>query len=262
MKRLIIAAVAGYVAVCTAMYFLQDGLLFHPRANNAASVTVLTPHAWALNGRGISLNGWHIEHRDATRLPLIIYFGGNAQDVARRADDFIDGRHVPANYLFVNYRGYGSSSGAPSQQALFEDALHIFDAALALPHNGKIVAWGRSLGSGIAVHLAANRSLAGVILITPYDSIRAVAEATFPWLPIAFLLRHPFDSAAIAHQVDVPALVLVARNDRVIPRDHALNLAATWGGPAEVIEYDNVHHDSVQEAVGFYPAIRDFVGKL
>ena len=146
----------------------------------------------------------------------------------------------------MTYRGYGESSGTPSEAALFSDALSIYDAlAGTLPHNGTIAALGRSLGSGVAVHLATQRQIDALILVTPYDSILNVAHRAYSWLPVALLIKHPFDSLA-ATPMDVPALFVVAEHDTLIPPSHAKNLAEHWGAPAEWLMIDDAIHNSIR----------------
>jgi pimeloyl-ACP methyl ester carboxylesterase len=90
---------------------------------------------------------------------------------------------------------------------------------------------GRSLGSGVAVHVAAERKPAGVVLVTPFDSLRAVAQGIYPFVPVSLLLRHPFDSLALAPSIAAPMLALVATQDRVIAPAHARRLFEAWRGP-------------------------------
>ena len=91
---------------------------------------------------------------------------------------------------------------------------------------------GPDLGGGVAVHLAAERPLVGVVLVTPFDSLTAVAQRHYPWLPVRWLLNHPFDALARAPSIRTPMLCLVAGSDRIIPPAHAARLFAAWGGPS------------------------------
>ncbi len=126
-----------------------------------------------------SLSGWVIPARDPESAPLVFYFGGNGEDVSVTGLDIRV--NADANFVLMNYRGYGTSEGAPSESALFADALFTYDTlTAATPHNGKIVAFGRSLGFGVAVYLSAQRRIDALVLVTPYDSIRNVARRRFP----------------------------------------------------------------------------------
>jgi hypothetical protein len=167
-------------------------------------------------------------------------------------------------FLLVNFRGYGRSEGQPGERALFADALRLHDWASARPDvdAARIAVMGRSLGSGVAVHLAAERPLAGVVLVTPFDSLTAVAQHHYPWLPVRWMLRHPFDSLSRAPRLQAPLLCLAAGSDRIIPSSHSARLYAAWGGPKRWIEFPAADHDSVATEPGYWPAIAEFLAGL
>jgi pimeloyl-ACP methyl ester carboxylesterase len=121
---------------------------------------------------------------------------------------------------------------------------------------------GRSLGSGVAVHVAAHREVRGVILITPFDSLLNVARHHYPFLPVKLLLRHPFDSAALAPKVKMPALVLIGRQDDIIPNPLSSALAQRWGGPAQTVAIESVGHNDIQLDEGYWRAINIFLKDL
>ena len=164
--------------------------------------------------------------------------------------------------LLVNYRGYGGSEGKPGEAELFADALQIYDYAQGRARGGRVALMGRSLGSGVAVYLAAQRPVAGVILVSPYDSIESVARGVYPFLPIALMLKHRFDSLSRAAQIRTPLLCLVASEDRVIPRPHSERLYAAWGGPRQWREISPAGHDSIADAPEYWRAIAGFLQAL
>jgi len=129
--------------------------------------------------------------------PLIVYYGGNAEDATGQAFE-----PWPAEWALalVNYRGYGASEGRPSERALCADALVVLDALARRPDvdAARIVLVGRSLGTGVATQVAGQRPVQGVVLISPYDSMVALARDHYPFLPVRWLLRHRFDSVARA----------------------------------------------------------------
>src|SRR5437764_15432172 len=104
---------------------------------------------------------------------------------------------------------------------------------------------GRSLGSGIAVHLAAHRPLRAVILVSPYDSIVEVAKRHYPFLPVSLMLRHRFDSIALAPRIEAPLLCLVATGDRVIPAEHSRALLEAERDTKTLHEFPNADHNSI-----------------
>src|SRR5439155_25043657 len=126
----------------------------------------------------------------------------------------------------------------------------------------RIVAMGRSLGSGVAVHLAAHRVLRGVILVSPYDSIVEVAKRHYPFLPVSLMLRHRFDSLALASRIEAPMLCLVATEDRVIPAAHSRVLFEAWRGTKTWSEVPHSDHDSISAEPGYWRSISDFLKVL
>jgi alpha-beta hydrolase superfamily lysophospholipase len=172
------------------------------------------------------------------------------------------GLYAGWSLLIFNYRGYGRSEGKPGETELFADALHIYDYAAKRAAGGRIAVMGRSLGSGVAVHLAAERPVAGVILVSPYDSVERVARGIYPFLPIGLMLKHRFDSLSRAPRIKAPLLCLVASDDRVIPRPHSELLYAAWGGPRQWREIRPADHDSLAGEPRYWEAIAAFLQDL
>ncbi|HEX5130230.1 MAG TPA: alpha/beta fold hydrolase [Usitatibacter sp.] len=182
----------------------------------------------------------------AARGPLVIYFGGNAEEVTESAHA-VPEAHGDRAVLLVNYRGYGKSAGTPGEKALVADAIEIYDWAAKRPDvdPGRIAVHGRSLGSGVAVQLAAARPVRCVVLTTPFSSALDVARSAYPWLPVALLMRHPFDSIAHAPSLKMPMLVLMGEEDRVIPIASSERLASAWGGPVERLRLPGFGHNDI-----------------
>jgi len=214
---------------------------------------------------GVTIHGW-IKRAPAAakgeRYPLVIVFGG----VARETSWMLNwGEKPPAwGWLVVNYRGYGLSGGVPSESTVVEDAKRIFDYAAARPDVDpeKIVVLGRSLGSYVAVRLAASRPLAGTILATPFDSIAAVAGGRYPFLPMGLLVGGRYDSASIAPSIRTPALFLLAGTDEVTPPQHGEALAKAWGGPKTLFTLPETGHRGVEWRKEYWTHIARFLGTL
>ncbi len=170
-------------------------------------------------------------------------------------------RFSPWSLLAVNYRGYGGNPGSPGERALLADALVLYDWAAARTEVDpeRIVVIGRSLGSGVAVHLAAERRLAGVVLVTPFDSLRAVAQGIYPFVPVSVLLRHPFDSLARASAIETPMLALVAALDSIIAPRHARRLFEAWRGPKQWLEIGTADHNSISDEALYWDTIAAFL---
>jgi pimeloyl-ACP methyl ester carboxylesterase len=184
-----------------------------------------------------------------------MYFGGNAEEVSWMLDE-LPRRDGGASWLLVDYRGYGSSGGMPSEQSLESDAAAWYDHFA--PTNPRILAFGRSLGSGVAVHLAAERKLEGIVLVTPFDSMVQVGQRHYPFLPVDWLLKHRFDSLSLAPKLTTPLLCIVATHDEVIPAEHAQRLYDAWGGPKNLVALA-AGHNSIDGHPDYWPSIRAFL---
>lgn len=246
------------LALPAALYLFQERLIFHPRPMSEASRALIAERAQSVfihAADGTRLHAWH-----RSGSPLTIYFGGNAEEVSwmlSRVSHYAPG----AGWLLVDYRGYGSSAGAPSEKDLVADALLWHDYATRQLGAKKVVAFGRSLGSGVAVQLAAARPVAGVVLVAPFDSLTSLARHYYPFLPVAWMLKHPFESAERARSLTVPLLCLVAERDEVIPVVHSKRLFEAWNGPKRWVELKGAGHNSTDDAPAFWQAIREFLGQ-
>ncbi|MBD8529122.1 MULTISPECIES: alpha/beta hydrolase [unclassified Massilia] len=170
---------------------------------------------------GTRLCGWLMTPRTPGIHPGVLYFGGRSEEVSwvvRDAGNLFPNMTV----LALNYRGYGNSHGIPDETLLVEDGCTLFDwlAALGQVDTRRIAVIGRSLGSGVAVQVAKERAAHSVVLITPYDSILAIAKRKFRAMPIEYMLRHRFESIKHAPALKVPTYVLRAENDDVVPHSH------------------------------------------
>jgi pimeloyl-ACP methyl ester carboxylesterase len=156
---------------------------------------------------------------------LILGFGGNAwnaQDVGEYLHELFPDEHVAA----FHYRGYAPSRGRPSAEALMSDAPLLYDLAVARLKPDKIVAVGFSIGSGVAATLATARKLDGLILVTPFDSLRSVAQSLYPWLPIGPFFEHEIDAASAVASVEVPIAIVAAQRDEIVPAERTEALRA------------------------------------
>jgi len=257
----IVAAVAVVLALPVAMYVGQDRLIFHPQPVTDAGLAQTGksfPGAQSIFMQardGTRLHAWHVAGS-----PLVLYFGGNAEDVAWNLKRVA--QQAPrAGWLLVDYRGYGASDGTPSEEALTDDAIEWFDYAKQKLDAQSIVVFGRSLGSGVAVQLAAARPVQAVILATPFDSLTNVARHHYPYLPVSWILKHPFDSSGRAPSIAAPLLCLVAERDEVIPMAHSRRLFDAWQGPKRWVELRGAGHNGTDDVPAFWQAIREFLGQ-
>ena len=206
--RIMIGLMLAYVVLCGGLFVLQRSLIYFPQPGSADSgVVKMTLES---GGERLQVSMWPREGRRA-----LTYFGGNAEDVSLDMPSFASAFPDEAIYL-LNYRGYGGSTGSPSERALFADGLALFDRVRADHPDVEVI--GRSLGSGVAVYVASQRPVEHLVLVTPYDSLAAVAAEQYPFVPVNWLLRDKFESGKYAPRVSAPTTILAAENDEVIPR--------------------------------------------
>jgi pimeloyl-ACP methyl ester carboxylesterase len=255
-----------YLVVCVAVLLLQDVLVFHPTTLDDAE-DVPAPHTAyagqplevAVDGavlRGVLLPGVGEGPR-----PTLLYFGGNAERVRRRARDRAWARELGWNLALVSYRGYDDSTGSPSAEALLHDAVAVHDALAARPDvdRERIVTWGNSLGSGVAARVARERELAGVILVMPYARLSDIAADVYPWLPVRWLFRHEIDTLTDAPGITEPVLVVHGEKDALIPPEHGRRLVEAWGGAAHLELVAGATHDDLGGRPELRTAIEAFL---
>jgi len=267
----VLTIVAGVVVgLSIFLYFLQDRLIFFRQPLDPGrrdSVLQRFPNVEEVNlvaQDGTRLHGFLSKPAAVagTKFPLVIYFGGNAEE----ASWLLEEGERPQNWawLAVNYRGYGWSEGSPGEQAMAADARRIYDWTRLRSdiEHSRIVAFGRSLGSGVAVRLASERPLAGVVLATPFDSLESVAKRHYPFAPVSLMLRHRFDSLALAPRIGVPMLCIVAERDSIVPAEHARRLFAAWQGDKRLVSIPKADHNDVSANAAFWREIGNFLSRI
>jgi uncharacterized protein len=261
---LVVIAVLA-VGVCLLGYLAQDRLIFFPQALDeraALGIQQSSPRSEAFElavDGGVRLRGWLVDGPSRRPYPLVMYFGGNAEEVSWLVSEFSRVRDWAA--LLVNYRGYGLSQGQPSERALNRDALALYDQVTrrADIDSRRVVAIGRSLGTGVATYLASQRPVAGVVLISPYDSLVEVGRRAYPFLPVDLLLRHRFESKARSPSIHAPLLALVAAQDEVVLPERSRRLAQAWGGPVQLEVLEGVDHNGIHLHADYWRLIDEFL---
>jgi pimeloyl-ACP methyl ester carboxylesterase len=244
---LIVIAATVYAGLCTVLFLYQRSFLYfpQPRAIGGDTPTIT-----------LSLEGADVlvtvrPHRGPNAL---VYFGGNGEDVSYNLSGFSAAFPDHAIYL-MHYRGYGGSTGTPTEATLFADAEALFDRVHS--EHEHVLAVGRSLGSGVAVRLASVRPVARLVLVTPYNSIQELAGLRFPYFPVRWLLRDKFESWKYAAQVTVPTLLVTAEHDESIPRTSTDALLASFrSGIASLEVLAGTTHNTISDNSEYLPLLR------
>jgi uncharacterized protein len=253
--KLLLFVVAAYCCAVLWMWIRQEHYLFVPKHYDP--FPEFESFRWDRVINDVPHQGWFL---DKGKTNTFIYHGGNAEDLAGHCEIFWN--NLDANVLLVNYRGYGQSAGKPGETEMVSDCLEIYDLFCAEtgtpPEN--IFLMGRSLGTGVAIQVAAARPAAGLILVTPYENIAAIVRFQYPWLPLRRMLRHPFAAIDFAPNIKIPALVILAQFDEVIPAESGRKLGEALGGETEIITLPTGHMD-INEHPDYFKAINRFINK-
>jgi len=233
-----------YLVLCAALYLFQRSLLYFPQpARGTASWMELS-----VPGARLQVS---LQERSGSQ--AVLYFGGNAEDVSFSLAELAATFSEQSVYA-LHYRGYGRSTGQPTETALQADALALFDHVAR--QRADITVVGRSLGSGLAVSLAAQRTVSRLVLVAPYDSIEAVAAQHYPLFPVRWLIHDRFDAAALAPRVRAATTVIVAERDEVIPRARTDALVSRFApGVVRLVVVPGAGHNTLDGRPGYDAAL-------
>lgn len=258
-------AVIVYAMVAGILWFMQDSMLYH-RSDGAPMLNdpTLLPKREIVcltTADGLNLRSWYFKAARAD-MPTVVFFHGNAGDI---------GNHLPfakflieagTGLLALEYRGYGGNPGKPREAGLIEDgrAAFAFLKARGIP-DSSVVLYGESLGTGIAVALAAEHHVRAMMLRSPYSSIADVAAIQLPYLPARWLVRDKFDSLARIGRNTAPLFIFHGANDTLIPLALGRALFEAAPEPKTWLTVDGVGHNDVQTPEA-ERAMLDFLAQL
>ena len=254
MKKLIFSAITSvlviYFFLGLLLYIFQRDLIYYP--------TPVVKHPFAEKIFISDDETIKVITLNEGKRKAIMYFGGNGESVAYSAEDFYENFPEYTVYL-VNYRGYGGSSGTPTQAGLFNDAIDIYDKIKK--DHPQIIAIGRSLGSGIAVYLASQREVEKLVLITPFDSIQSVAQEIYPIFPMSLILKDRYPSVAYVEKISAKkTLMLIAQNDKIIYPHHAYRLAKYFVQKELTVKViEGKGHNTISQDQSYYTLLKEFI---
>jgi uncharacterized protein len=263
LKWIIIVVAAGYLGGLAVLYLKQRDLLFPiPPVGRMAPAAAGLPQAGEhvlTTADGEKVIIWHVPAKPGR--PVILYFPGNGDFLAGSAGRFraitSDGNGIVA----LSYRGYAGSSGAPSEEGLLRDAAAAYAFAIARYDASRIVAWGFSLGSGVAVALASEQSIGRLILEAPYTSAVDLAASLFPIAPVGLLMRDRFRSDRRIERVRAPLLIMHGDNDPTVPIVFGERLFALAHEPKQFVRFRGGGHNDLDD-FGAMETARHFIDGL
>jgi pimeloyl-ACP methyl ester carboxylesterase len=239
--------ITSYVCICTFVYAIQDSFIYYPQPKTVSSPdsTIVLP---------VTSANIIITTKQHPGSKAIIYFGGNGEDVSLNLPTFDTTFPDHAIYL-MHYRGYGGSSGNPSEEAIYNDAVKLYKTVIKEHSDISII--GRSLGTGIATRLVSYFPVSHLVLVTPYDSIVEIASNIFPYLPVSILLRDKYESGKYAENINIPTTILMAENDQIIPKESTEMLYSRFPDDvATLVTINNVGHNSISNSPDYLLTLR------
>lgn len=245
MLFLLLAPAVLYLLTCAYLFLQHRAMLYFPQPRQGAAASVMNVE---LDGQKLKLSA-----RPLATPAAVLYFGGNGEDVSLSLEALAAAFPGKAVYL-VHYRGYGGSEGKPTEAGLVADALALFDRLQ--PSHPQITVIGRSLGSGVAVHLASVRPVQRLVLVTPFNSIAELAQQRFPMFPVQWLMLDKYDSWRHAPKVRAPTTLVIASDDEMIPRASAERLFSQFQpGVASKVIIKHRGHNSISDDEGYLTAL-------
>jgi hypothetical protein len=254
-----VAACGGFVAL---VYAAQRSLMYHPERLHTPPAAAGLFEAQEIvfdTADGEKVIVWHVPAKQ--NKPLILYFHGNAGSLRQRADRFRVLASFGYGIVALSYRGYGGSTGSPSEAGLMADAEAAYAFAAAHAPAQRIVMFGESLGTGVAVALAATRRIGGLILEGAFTSAIDVGARTYWFLPVGLLMKDPFRSDTRIGKVTVPLLMLHGVRDGVVPIALGERLFAMANEPKRFVRFDEGAHVNLDQ-YGALDNVRIFIDQI
>ncbi len=250
MKRMLsvilVTAAIVYAAICVGLYLFQRSLIYFP------TTRMLGPtQSAATFDRGVVSLQLTVHPRPGPG--AVLYFGGNGEDVSGSLGPLM-AAYPDREIVMLHYRGYGGSTGRPTEQALADDAAALFDKVHA--EHPDVVVVGRSLGTGVALRLASTRPVSRLVLVTPYDSLMEIAAGQFRMFPVRLLIVDKFESWRYVPKVTAPTLILAAERDEVIPASSSERLRTRFApGQVSYTVIARASHNTISDDPGYVRAL-------
>ncbi len=260
LKWILIVAAAGYCGLLALLYVAQRSLMYFPETARTPPAAAGFPRAQEAvldSAGGARVIVWHAPPREGK--PVVVYFHGNGGALRHRLARFASLASDGTGLVALSYRGYGGSTGSPSEEGLFADARAAYDFAVARYPSARLVLWGESLGTGVAVAIAAEKKADALILEAPFTSTADIGAATYPIFPVRLLMKDQFRSDERIGKVSAPLLVLHGALDRVVPIGYGEKLFSLAREPKKFVRFPRGGHEDLND-YGAVDAAREFLG--
>lgn len=246
-----VVALLAYAGACWFLHTRQRDMIYFGWTTTADAAGT----DFELKRPDATLRGWVVNRGQPDP---ILYFGGNAERIEANRDDFA--RMFPGRSVYlVAYRGYGASTGEPSEATLVPDALAVFDHVQTLHRGQRVAVIGRSLGSGIASQVAAQRPVERLALVTPFDSMIGAAKAHYPIFPVDWLLDERYESAKALRTFRRPVLIVHGGRDEIVPEQSTQRLIGMLPVPPNVVRVGDADHNDIATHHVFAESLTTFM---
>jgi fermentation-respiration switch protein FrsA (DUF1100 family) len=259
LKWILIAAVVFYGGLAALMFFAQRALMYFPERERTAPAAAGLPEAEEIvlaTADSERVIAWHVPPRGDRR--IVLYCHGNGGSLRYRVQRFREIIADGTGLLALSYRGYGGSSGKPTEAGLIADARAAYDHASARYTPARLFVWGESLGSGVAVALAAERPVGGLILEAPFTSAVDVGQSAYPFMPVRLFMYDQFRSDERIPRVSAPVLILHGARDTVVPIAFGERLYGLVTAPKRFVRFPDGGHNDL-DTYGVVAAAREFL---
>lgn len=259
LKSILLIALACYVGIVGLMYLAQRALMYFPETARTAPAEAGFPEARETvltSSDNVRLIVWHVPPKE--NKPVFLYFHGNGGSLRYRVSRFKNLTSDGSGLVALSYRGFGGSSGSPSEEGLLADADAAYAYARAQYPAAKLVVWGESLGTGVAVALAAKSKVDALILEAPFTSTADIAFSAYPFIPVSLLMKDQFHSDTRIGKVKAPLLILHGQRDNIVPFAYGRRLFEMAPQPKQFVSFPLGEHENL-DAHGAQAAVKEFL---
>ena len=260
LKSLLLFVALAYVAIVALAFFLQRAMMYFPETLRTTPQEAGFSEAEELvldTADGERVIVWHVPPQAEN--PVVVYFHGNGGALHYRVPRFRALTSSGFGLLALSYRGYGGSTGYPTESGLIADAEAVYGFARSRYPAERIAVWGESLGSAVAVALASERDVARIVLEAPFASAVEIGASAYPFLPVRWLMKDQFRSDLRAGKLRAPVLILHGERDDVVPIVSGERLYALIDAPKRFVRFPDAGHNDLAEH-GAIETAKDFIG--
>ena len=261
LKWLLIIVLIGYGGLLLLVYLGQRALQYFPERARTPPAAAGLPEAEEVvldSSGGARVIVWHIPPRGEK--PVVLYFHGNGGSLRGRVDRFRALAADGTGLIALSYRGYGGSSGRPTEKGLIDDALAAYAFAAARYPASRLALWGESLGTGVAVALAAQKPVGRIVLESPFTSIADIAAQIYWFFPVRLLIKDSYRSDLLIGTVTAPFLILHGDKDSIVPITLGDQLYKLITAPKRFVRFPGAGHNELA-AYGALEAAKQFLSE-